>query len=55
MLTKLHTPYNKFIIALLGAVLGVVAQFYGENGTVQAVIAVATALGVFQVPNREVK
>lgn len=46
-------PYSKFIIALVGAVVTVVAQFYGANAAVQVVVAVLTALGVYQVPNAD--
>lgn len=45
-------PYSKFIIALLGAVLTVVVQFYGDSNYVQIVVAILTALGVYQVPNK---
>jgi FtsH-binding integral membrane protein len=51
MLQKLQ-PYNKLIVALLGAVVTVVVQFYADNSAVQVVVAVLTALGVYQVPNR---
>lgn len=54
MLSKLHTPYNKFVIAVLGAVLAVVVQFYGDNVYVQGAVAILTALGVYSVPNRKV-
>ena len=52
MLEKLQ-PYNKFLIALLGAVLTTVVQFYGDNTYVVMVVALLTALGVYQVPNKE--
>ena len=48
-------PYRKFIFALVGAIVTVVAQFYGANSAVQIVVAVLTALGVYQVPNVELK
>ena len=54
MLNKLK-PYNKFLVALLGAVLTTVAQFYGDNPYVAMGITVLTALGVYQVPNMEVE
>ena len=44
-------PYNKFILALVGAVVTVVVQFYGANSVVQAVVPILTALGVYHVPN----
>lgn len=51
MFSKLK-PYSKFIIALLGAVLTTVSQFYGDNPYVALVLTVLTALGVYQVPNK---
>lgn len=45
-------PYSKFIAALVGAVAQVVAQFYGDVGSVQVLLAVLTALGVYQVSNK---
>ncbi len=51
ILNKL-APYNKFLVALLGAVVTVVVQFFGDNQLVGVVVAVLTALGVYQVPNR---
>ena len=44
--------YSKFIIALAGAVLTVLVQFYADNSVLQAVLPVLTALGVYQVPNK---
>lgn len=55
LLSKLHTPYNKFVIAAIGVVLTGLNVLYGDNSTVQLVINVATALGVFQVPNKKVQ
>lgn len=54
MLSKLQ-PYNKFLIALLGAAIAVVTQFFGDNTGVQIAVALLTALGVYQVPNKGVK
>ncbi len=51
MLNKLK-PYNKFLIALLGAVTNVIVQFYGNNTYITIVIALLTAVGVYQVPNK---
>lgn len=45
-------PYSKFIVALVGAVVTVVVQFYGDNTFVQALMPVLTALGVYQVKNQ---
>ena len=47
-------PYSKFIIALLGAVITTVLQFYGDNNYVQIAVALLTALGVYRVPNTKV-
>lgn len=44
-------PYNKFIVALVGAILTVVAQFYGDVSWVQWVILALTAVGVYHAPN----
>lgn len=54
MLQKL-APYNKFLVALLGAVVTVVVQFYGDNQFVQAVVPILAAFGVYQVPNKRVR
>lgn len=43
--------YSKFIMALVGAVLTVLAQQYSDNQVLQAVLPLATALGVYQVKN----
>lgn len=48
-------PYNKFLIALLGAVLTTIAQFYGDNTYVVMILSLLTALGVYQVPNKRAK
>lgn len=45
-------PYNKFLIALLGAVLNVVVLFYGNNPYVSVAVGFLTAVGVHQVPNK---
>lgn len=44
-------PYRKFLIALLGAVVTVVVQFYGDSSYVQIAVSLLTALGVYQVRN----
>lgn len=51
MLRKL-APYNKLLIALLGAIVTVIVQFYGSSEYVQIAVSILTALGVYQVPNR---
>lgn len=50
----MFTKYDKFLLAVLGAVAQVVAIQYGSNHDVQLVLAVLTALGVYVVPNRPV-
>lgn len=45
-------PYNKFLLALLVAVINVIVQFYGTNQYVQTAVPFLTALGVFAVPNK---
>ena len=47
--------HSKLLVALLGAVLTVAVQFYGNNATVQIVVSVLTALGVYSIPNKAVK
>lgn len=54
MFAKLK-PYSKFIIALIGAVVTVVVQYYGDHTAVQAVVSLLTAAGVYQVPNTPVE
>ncbi len=51
MLKKL-SKYNKLWVAILGVILTGVNVQYGDNTIVQLVIAVATAAGVYAVPNR---
>lgn len=51
-LLKKLAPYNKFLIALLGAVITTVVQFYGTNQYVVMAVTLLTALGVYQVPNK---
>lgn len=51
---KLFTKeYQKFWIAMLGAILTVVNQYFGQNMYVQMAIALATAFGVVSVPNKK--
>lgn len=52
MLAKL-APYNKFLVALLGAVLTTVVQFYGDNPYVTLVVTLLTAVGVYHAPNKK--
>ena len=45
--------YNKAIVAVVGAVVAGLTMYYGaNNATVQIIVALATALGVYAVPNR---
>lgn len=46
------SKYNKFFVALLGALATVAIQFYGTNQYVQIAVALLTAIGVHQVPNK---
>lgn len=50
MLTKLK-PYNKFLVAVVGAVVTVVEQQFAGNKYVAMAVAVLTALGVYGVKN----
>ena len=43
--------YSKFLVALVGAVAQVVAEYYSTNTYVQVALALLTALGVYQVRN----
>jgi len=46
-----YRKIRKTIIAACGAALWVVSTTYTDNPYVQAVVAVATVFGVYQVPN----
>ena len=47
--------YNKFIVAGVAGVVAVLNALYGNgNETVTIIIAIATALGVYSVPNRDI-
>lgn len=48
------SKYSKFLVALLGAVVNVIAVQYSSNHYVVLAVAVLTALGVYTVPNRAV-
>lgn len=49
------SKYAKFVTAIIGAALVIAAAFApGKyDGVLQVVVAVATALGVYAVPNAE--
>ena len=45
--------YNKFILAGIAGIVAILNSLYGSgNETVAIVIAIATALGVYAVPNK---
>jgi len=44
-------PYSKAITAVLGQGLTFASLYYGSNHWVSAAVAVASALGVYAVPN----
>ena len=45
--------YNKFIVAAVIGLIAVVTSLYGsDNSYVTALAAIATALGVYVVPNK---
>jgi hypothetical protein len=44
--------YNKFIVAVIGAVAQAVAEVYGSDPRVQIALAVLTALGVYKASNK---
>lgn len=45
--------YNKFIVAAVAGVVAVLTSLYGvDSELVTTIIAIATALGVYAVPNR---
>lgn len=50
---KSLAKYNKFIVAIIGAIFTVVVQHYGTNEVVQAIIPVLAALGVYAAPNAQ--
>ena len=44
-------PYSKAVAAFVGVALTYATQYYGTNHWVSAAVAVASALGVYAVPN----
>lgn len=47
------SKYNKFLVAGVAGLVAVLNSFYGSgNEAVTIVIAIATALGVYAVPNK---
>ena len=49
---KNAAAYAKFATALVGQALTFASLYYGSNHWVAAAVAVASALGVYAVPNR---
>lgn len=48
------TKYNKFIVAAVAGLIAILNSLYGETSTVvTAVIAIAGALGVLAVRNKQ--
>lgn len=48
----MFTRYDKFLVGVLGIILTGLNISYGSNADVQIIISLATALGVYQVPNK---
>ncbi len=46
--------YSKFIVALVGFVVVLLTQYFGDANWLPPLVSLLTALGVYQVPNREV-
>jgi len=44
-------PYSKAITAIIGQAISFATLYYGTNHWVSAAVAVASALGVYAVPN----
>ena len=44
-------PYSKTVTAVVGQALAYATLYYGHNHWVAAAVAVASALGVYAVPN----
>ena len=45
--------YNKAIVAVVGIAVTLLAPHFGANANFQYVVGVATALGIYHVPNLE--
>ena len=48
---KSFGPYSKSVTAVIGQALTFASLYYGTNHWVSAAVAVASALGVYAVPN----
>lgn len=48
------SKYSKFIVAIVGALIAGLLLYYGQDVPewVNYVVLIATALGVYQVPNK---
>lgn len=46
--------YNKLIVAVIGGAVQLASLYYGQDtpSWINTLIAIATALGVYQVPNK---
>ena len=44
-------PYSKAVTAIIGQALAYATLYYGGNKWVAAAVAIASALGVYAVPN----
>lgn len=47
------SKYNKLLVALVGAVVTVLVNYYSDNALIQNLIPFLTALGVYQVRNKQ--
>ena len=48
-------PYSKFVTGIVGQALTYSVLYYGGNKYVAAAVAVASALGIYAVPNSDPK
>lgn len=46
------TKYNKFIIAIVGAIVALVTIYFGAQPWVPVLVNFLTAIGVYAAPNR---
>ena len=50
----MFTKYDKFIVAIVGAVVSYLVAHYGSVDWVNAIVLAVTALGVYATPNKGV-
>lgn len=50
---KNYKKYRKALVAVVAVILTGLNVLYGNDPAVQSAIAVATALGVYQLPNEQ--